>query len=503
MVANHQFPDVDVFSHTAFMGRWVDNEWLGQLLFYGTWSLGGNTGLIVLRVVIFTLIFWLLRGYMQSARRPSMTLPAMVVAIALSYSWWELRPSVFSLVGMLALLIVLEGIRRHRLQPWLLPCLFLVWANLHPGFLFGLLVLAATCAAMWIEPLLSDRRHFGHDERLRLRLSGWFIASVVATLVNPYGIRVYSQQILIAGNFRYRELLDEWAPPSVAFLMLVLIAVGAFLLLRYRRVSFRAFVPILGAALLSTTGVRFEEYFALIAAPVMLANIGVLRRGLGRSLFLGGLVGGSLLVGLLPPMGSALQEGVVGTLDLTDLRLQERMWRNGGILAAVAGLSLLGAMVFRKPRPSVALMRLWRSGPSAAALALSGVALTVALMLVRPLPADGVEEHRYPDTCLSAVSPNNLAFNKLSWGGWLIWKAGARTYIDGRCWGQPIFFEYRDARGASGQEILKRRGIDLVILPPSEPVLRSLEGSGWKNVCTDGVSAVYALPPTAVARTTN
>ena len=176
-----------------------------------------------------------------------MIFPAMVIGIAISYSWWALRPSVFSVIGMLVLLILLERIRRGRRESWLLPCLFLVWANLHPGFLFGLLVLATTAASLWVEPLLPRIRRFSGDKQLRVRLSVWCAVSAAATLVNPYGVQVFSQQFVIAQNVRYRELLDEWAPPSVPFLLLVLVAVGAFLLLRYRRVALPSLVPILGA----------------------------------------------------------------------------------------------------------------------------------------------------------------------------------------------------------------------------------------------------------------
>jgi hypothetical protein len=393
---------------------------------------------------------------------------------------------------MLALLIVLEGVRHGRREAWLLPLIFLAWANLHPGFLFGLLVLAATAAALWVEPWLPGERRFSSDRRLRARLSLWVPISAAAALINPYGARVFSQQFVIAQNVRYRELLDEWAPPSVPFLLLALIAVGVFLLLRFRRVPLPSLVPILGATLLSTTAVRFEEYFAVIAAPAMLACLGR-TRGL-RAAFLGLLVAGSLLVGLLPPMGSALHEGgqVDGQLDPVDLRVQARGWRNVALLTALTAVSLALGFVTGRSSFLYRLRRLWRSGRPALAFAMTGIVLAGVLLFARPLPNDGVEPDRYPDACLAALPDDGRPFNKLSWGGWLIWKTGVRTYIDGRCWGQPIFFEYRDARGPGGQETLTRRGIDAVILPPYDPLLETLAASGaWEETCGDGVSVVY------------
>jgi hypothetical protein len=492
MVQSFRFPDLDAFSHTGFMGHWTDNEWLAQLLFYGGWRLGGNVGLILLRVVLLTTVFYLLRAFLVSARRPSMAFPAMVVAIAISYSWWEIRPSLFSLIGMLGLLIVLERARRGRDELWVLPLLFLCWANLHPGFLFGLLVLFATVAATWLERFHPRERPYSSDHTFPGRLSLWAAGSAAATLVNPYGTRVFLQQIEIAGNQRYRALLDEWAPPSVPFLLLVLIAVGGFLALRYGRVALPSMVPIVGCAVLSTTGVRFEEYFAILAVPAMLAHLGPVNRRRAALALLAFLLVGSCVVGLLPPMGSALREGgqAVGRLDAVDHRLQLRGWRNVALLATLTIVSLVYARRARSVLPSP--RNLWRAGRYAGVLAGLGVVLTGASLLLAPLPNDGVELDRYPDACMAAVPAGSRAFNKLSWGGWLMWKRGLPTYIDGRCWGQPIFFEYCEARSVGGERILRDRRIDAVILPPSDHLVRSLATtSEWEQACEDGASVVY------------
>lgn len=494
MVGNRSFPNMDPFSHTGFMGWWVDNEWLAEILFYGSWLVGKNAGLILLRAVMFTAVFLLLRAYLRTARRPSMTLPAIVVGVAISFSWWALRPSVFSLVGILVLMILLERIRHGNRELWLLPCLFMVWANLHPGFFFGLLVLGTTAAALWVEPILSRSRPYSSDKKLPLRLSIWTVVSAAAALVNPYGYHVYSQQFVIAQNVRYRELLDEWAPPSVPFLLLVLVAVGAFLLLRYRRVPFPTLVPILGAAALSITGVRFEEYFALVAASAMMAYLG--RLDGRRIFFLGVLVTGSLLIGLLPPMGSAMGGGrqAIGQADSVERLVQMRDWRNVAILTGLVGISLALAYLGRRSNYLRRLRQQWAGGRQSIVFAMAGILLAGAILFLWPLQADGVEPNRYPDACVAAIPEDGHLFNKLSWGGWLIWKADLKTYIDGRCWGQPIFFEYLQARSAAGQGVLEERRIDSVILPPLDPLVETLAASEhWSETCRDDVSVVYRL----------
>jgi len=110
------------------------------------------------------------------------------------------RPSVFSLLGLLTLLILIQ-----RGRWWWIPPLFLVWANLHPAFIVGLIVFLAIVAARIIT-------RWGAG-------AGALVASIVATLMNPYGWRVYEQQLTIGSSRDYRALLDEWIVPPVPFLL--------------------------------------------------------------------------------------------------------------------------------------------------------------------------------------------------------------------------------------------------------------------------------------------
>src|SRR5262249_26980074 len=140
MVEQHAFLHGDPFSFTGFMGDWVDNAWLSQLIYYGAWRLGGNLALVVLRAATYALVFVALRGFLRAGRQPSALFPCLAAAILLSYGWWDLRPSAFSVLLTIILLVVLERARRTGRGLALLPLLFLVWASLHPGFFFGLCV---------------------------------------------------------------------------------------------------------------------------------------------------------------------------------------------------------------------------------------------------------------------------------------------------------------------------------------------------------------------------
>jgi len=77
---------------------------------------------------------------------------ALRAAIALSHHWWELRPSVFSLLGLLTLLILIQRGRGVD------PAAVSGWANLHPAFIVGLIVFLAIVAARIITRWGAGRR---------------------------------------------------------------------------------------------------------------------------------------------------------------------------------------------------------------------------------------------------------------------------------------------------------------------------------------------------------
>lgn len=432
-------PRSDVFSWTHYLGAWVDNEWLGQVVVYGVWRLGGNVALIALRACLYAGLALLVRAFSREAFAP-----AIAVAVALSHHWWELRPSVFTLAALLLMLIAIE---RGR-EGWLVP-LFLVWANVHPGFLFGLIVLAAVSV---VKPPLWKVTPF----------------CALATLVNPYGLRVYEQQFVIARNSHYRALLDEWVVPPVGFLLLAtgFVICGA---LSLRRAPLHRLVFLFAGAFLSMTAVRFEECLGWIAAPVFFtlpmmvprAEGGEARGGwLGPRLF---VLLAAIVVGWNPPAANAI---FAATAHHHGLVVRQRI-----ASCVIAMLALF--------RPG-GLRRRWVALTAAAAIA-------GGMFFVRTT----VEPGRYPGSCLERLPPGTRVFHRLAWGGWLIWH-GRASFIDGRCSGQRLFFGTVAAQTGRARPLLRLWGIEYVLASPEDGVSGQIRNAPeWILVCRDEASTLY------------
>jgi len=112
-----------------------------------------------------------------------MLLSALVMAAALG-----VRSQVFSLVGVAVVLLVVRQWREGRRGVvWLLPPLFLLWANLDGGFIAGLAVLGvAALVARPLDPsVIAPRRLLGTV----------LLASALATLLNPDAAGLYTHLV--------------------------------------------------------------------------------------------------------------------------------------------------------------------------------------------------------------------------------------------------------------------------------------------------------------------
>jgi len=293
---------------------------------------------------------------------------------------------------------------------------------------------------------------------------------------------VYEQQLAVSGNAPYRALLDEWVAPSLPFIVLLLATLVALAVLRGRRVPLASWVPILGASALATTGVRFEEYFALVALPALFVHLGPLRGSKPRLAFAGALVAASLLVGLASPLAVSRHEGRADGIasDRVEARVEQRLRRNALILGAIG---IGGLLLSRRDR---------RQLRSRAGWAVATASLLVAGIVASHGPADAIEPDRYPEKCLEALNGDGRVFNRLSWGGWLIWTRRQPTFIDGRCAGQPLVFEYALAYGPKRREIFDAHRIDGAIVSRGDALAEALaHDPQWALACEDEVSAVY------------
>ncbi|MBX9942198.1 MAG: hypothetical protein K2Y32_23230 [Candidatus Obscuribacterales bacterium] len=172
-------------------GPFVKYQWLSEVIFASVYSLGGPLMQVILVGFLALLVFIFLPfqyAYIQDAyksRRAYLNLVWLFVgALALNGSFFHiyLRPELFTLVLLSFLFSFdLAKIKRPRLAYTLAFFLFVFSANLHAGFVLGLLYLL----------LLLVHASFFEREKLKMRAI-LVLISTLGCLINPYGFSLFA-----------------------------------------------------------------------------------------------------------------------------------------------------------------------------------------------------------------------------------------------------------------------------------------------------------------------
>lgn len=190
------------FSFTAEGRWWINDAWLSDVLLY-LWSEAfGVESLAYWKWALIVLTWAVVFRFL--ARICGERIVAFVVAtfgLALAAPFLDVRPQLYSFLGFAVLLDVCWG----RPPPRWLPLLFLVWVNLHAGFLIGLIVLPF----LLLVPLAAEPASW----RRLLLLGG---ACVLVCGINPSGPEVVLRPLRYAfdSSSPFR-LLGEWLPAFV------------------------------------------------------------------------------------------------------------------------------------------------------------------------------------------------------------------------------------------------------------------------------------------------
>ncbi|MCX7963060.1 MAG: hypothetical protein N2644_01060 [Candidatus Sumerlaea chitinivorans] len=246
VVEHGQIPKTDLFSHTAVGREWISSGWLASVLMHLLFSRFGPAGLVGMVFTVLA-VCWVgiyLLGVRRARSGHTMILVLIAAALA-AYLRFNPRPDLWSIffTPAVALLLLVgdyaaSSPRRAVLAGLALPCVMLLWANLHAGFLAGLILIAIAALFRW-------RAWWAYSTPARyVWLSGIFL-SFLAWIANPYGVRVLALAAKIRAIPGVRMLIFEWMPmvylpgfnlPMAAYVGFgALVALGTYLMWRGRQ----------------------------------------------------------------------------------------------------------------------------------------------------------------------------------------------------------------------------------------------------------------------------
>src|SRR5450759_4071930 len=447
----------DQNSYTRLGANWTNVHWLFQVGMYLLFRWGGYTllgGAVALLIAVSLVVLTI------QMEGPALFKGFLLILTALvSAPVWVARPQIGSLLLMSVVGYVLYLYKwRHQDRLWTLIPIFILWANIHPGYVLGLLLIAGMLGGELINHLIWVEGADILPWNRIIRLGVWGLASGFALLINPTGINAWILPFQTVTINVLQNSISEWASPDfhqlfqqpyIWLLLLTPAAIGLSML----RLDGTDLVTFAGFAYLGLVARRNFGPFAMAATPI-----------LSRYLW------------------AALQAWSIRTRPLWD----EALSRLNVSPQKLAGLSSYN------PRHSRVI----------------NLAVFAFLVLVAsgklyystfPVTIEAYENTFFPVKAVAWLDdhhPQGNLFNSYNWGGYLEW--GERNYpifLDGRTdiYGDEIVSQFLSVVYAKEgwQKILDRWNIHLILLEPSWPIVNILPNYGWKILYHDNVSVLF------------
>lgn len=279
---NKTIPKTDIFSHSMSDFTWVNHEWLTDVIIYSLYSEFGLTALSLFYGLIIFLAFFI------TARSVKTELTFQLITACLAgFSIFYIlgpKPQMITLLGLALVLTIFNQFRIKgiTLFTFLLIPIFLIWANLHAGFILGLVLL------LLMISLDASLKIIGKQKINRKYLAIIIFIGVLSftvTLINPYGFGLY-QEIFrtirdTMGQTLPKIYITEWQNVSFsgqrAYYFFPYLFLTALLIIIFRK-KIDWFYIILPVIILpfSLSSWRNTPFFILLTIPIFLFSFNIL-----------------------------------------------------------------------------------------------------------------------------------------------------------------------------------------------------------------------------------
>lgn len=455
IVEEHTIPKTDSFSYTRTGERWVypSAAWLMELKIFHLYDRFGPGGLNLWVAGAVTLAFAFV--YLSLSGGLFLRAFALVLAAAASAVYWAARPYMASFVLSAVFLWILEDFRwrRNNRLVWL-PFLMILWANSHPGFAVGFILLAvyiADEATRWLGERWTSRRGLSIkrrdvDQALHGRMGALLLvglAMAVGVCLNPSGpsLLLYPFQTVSIGVLR--DFIQEWQSPD------------------FHQLNVLPFALLLFSTL---AAFAFSKQRVVVSDLLLLLVFGFMALLAGRNIAL-----------------FALAAPIALTRHATPLveELRKRIGLRSSKTTAAPG---------------------WQRTLNIAIVVF--LATAVAFKAATVLPAkfnESVFSRGLPVGAVGYIKrehPPGHVFNSYNWGGYLIWELrDYPVYVDGRTdlYSDELLTGWLDIVGAQPgwQAQLEAWDVQLILLEPHWPLSKVLAYEGWQLIYEDDVSVLY------------
>jgi len=453
ILANHTISHFDPYSFTMSDFPWISYSWLSDIFVALFQKLFGFFGLSIIFSLITAAAFFLVARAYQTEL--SYQIIAALLGSILSVSVVGIRDQIWSVLGLAILIFIILRWRNnpHSKIIWWLPLLFVIWTNIHPGFVAGLVLFVIfiifesfkykRLSPELVEGITAQRQNFTlrQAQGIKFWLLAIFFLSLAATLLNPYGLRIYEEVWRTLSDFAGRSQIIEWRPLFSA--------------------GMDVFLPTVFFALF-LFGAQFfakKHDFTLIALSAIFFVFALLA---WRNL--------PLFFIASSPLAVLTIENFTGK-NLLDL------------IKTPTILLIIFALAFYAGWHNI--KQVWVQDTNPQTLA---------------------KEANFPYGAVKFLASNHLPlatdhlFNEYNWGGYILWQMpNQKVFIDGRMvhWKLPskhIFDDYQILQAAKNlnqtNSLIEKYNLNLALIRPDSPLAFYLSAIGWQKIYRDDLTII-------------
>jgi hypothetical protein len=275
ILQTHSVPTKDLFSFSRPGAPWFAWEWLTDVIYALLYQAAGLKAIVLMAgAMIGVFATAILRYTLWRGANVLVAAFTTLLAVGGSSMHFLARPHLFTLVFLPLCLWLLEADRRKN-TPWLwaLIPVTALWTNLHGGFVVFLACLGLLVVAYAIDAALGVAR--GPEIR---RYAGLLLGCSLASLVNPYGVRLHVHIWEYLRADWIKDVVQEFEAPTFRseaqlqfeILLLAGLITCGFLL---RRRMFAETLWLIFLANASLTSIRHAPLLAAVAAPLIASEI--------------------------------------------------------------------------------------------------------------------------------------------------------------------------------------------------------------------------------------
>jgi hypothetical protein len=443
LILQDGIPREDPFSFTVPDHRWITQEWLSEVVMWRIHLAAGLRGLMLAFALVIAATFWAV--YRCTAGRPFLAGIVVLLAASASAIVWGSRPQIFNLLLLAAFVYVIEGWKAQKLRRsalWFLPFLTVLWANLHSGYMVGVVLLATYTVGEVLQRWARPDDHRALPGTAIGQLGIVTVTCLLAGLVNPNGIALWFYPFETLRSPAMRAYIQEWHSPDFhqagfwPFAAMMALGVLGWLFSQ-QRPTMTELLLFFGTAAAGLMSARNIPLFAVISAPIVARHF----------------------------------------------------------LSSCSSLRIYPVLTGSEPAPRL------RRTTAVINWALLSVALGMTVLWTAMRLAENEEAVRrtYPVAAVDFLERERLSelhgYNSYNWGGYLIWRK-IPVFVDGRAdvYGDEFLTYYRQAftGGTRWSEPLDDFDVAWVLTESGSVLSSLLTASGrWNEVYRDELATVY------------